>query len=365
MPYRDYPFDKKLSLTLQKQLDRWQLFAPCLGANVTVIDSVHGKWNAASGYADPDTKALMKVGGRFYIYSITKTFTAVRILQLAEAGTLDLDAPISSYLNNVSLPAGITVRRLLNHTSGVPSYTDLSDYTPSIRANPGKPWSYEHARRLTCTGKFDFEPGNGWHYSNTGYMLLARLIEVVTNQSLAHNMEEGVFAPLTLQSTYVAENIDKGSLVSGYCRYLNDEDAMENVIPRYHPGWCKTGLIVSTTEDTAKFFSRLFSSSLLNERSLVEMKSWVSSKVNPAPHTPPQPPFFRKPGYGLGLIIDPDWGYGRFFGHGGDGPGFTTMAIYLPDFHGRQVVLVVFTNTSMGGPPIYLTKDLLRVMKDA
>jgi len=357
--------DKNLSFALQRQLDRWQLFAPCLGTNVTVVDPLHGTWNAASGYMDPDTKAPMQASGRFYIYSITKTFTAVRVLQLVEAGAVDLDAPISAYLPDVPLPAGVTVRRMLNHTSGVPSYTDLPEYTPATRANSGEPWSYEHTRTLTCTGRLDFEPGQGWHYSNTGYMLLARMIEDVTNASFAHNMEQGIFRPLTLHDTYVAEEIDKGSLPPGYCRYLNDEGVIENVVPKYHPWWCKTGLIVSTTEETAKFFTHLFSGALLSDHSLMQMKSWVSSGDNVGRHVSPQPSFFRKPGYGLGLMIDPEWGYGGFFGHGGDGPGFTTTAFYLPDFFGRHVAIVVFTNTSMGGAPYYLVKDLLRVMTDA
>jgi D-alanyl-D-alanine carboxypeptidase len=307
----------------------------------------------------------MRTGGKFYIYSITKTFTAVRILQLTEAGALDLDAPISSYLRDTQLSDRITVRRLLNHTSGLPNYTELPEYMPATRASPGSPWSYEFTRDLTCAKALDFEPGAGWHYSNTGYMLLVRLMESVTGESFAQNMEVGIAQPLGLKSTYVAEEVDDGSLVPGYCRYLSDNQAMENVIPRYHPWWCKTGLIVSTTEETTSFLVRLFAGSLLRESSLAEMKTWVSADNGAKPVAPVMPPHFRKPGYGLGLMIDPDWGHGGFFGHGGDGPGYTTMAVYLPDFHGRHIALSVFTNTSLGGPPFYLIKDLLNVLADS
>jgi len=72
--------------------------------------------------------------------------------------------------------------------------------------------------------------------------------------------------------------------------------------------------------------------------------------------------FFQNPSYGLGLMIDPDWGHGGLFGHGGDGPGANTWAMHLPNFHGRKVTLVAFCNTTMGGHPLYLVKDLLRVL---
>ena len=350
--------NKVLSDTLQKQLERWQLFSPCLGANMTVDDSTHGTWTGANGYIDADTKVLMPVGAKCYIYSITKTFAAVRILQLIERSAFSLDDPIASCLPELSLPSEITIRRLLNHTSGVPSYTDLPEYSPATREKTSQPWSYQQVLSLTCSGKFDFTPGTGWHYSNTGYMLLRRLIESVTKQSFSCNIEEGIVRPLELRNTYVAESIDRGSVIPGYCRYLNSDEVLENVTPRYHPEWCKTGLIVSTTDDVAKFYGHLFSGSLLAKSSLTEMTRWVSSNGNTEP-------FFRRPGYGLGLMIDPDWGHGGLFGHGGDGPGFNTWAMHLPDFQDRRLTLAVFSNTSMGGHPFYLVKDILRVLKDA
>ena len=350
--------DENLAQTLQNQLDRWQLFAPCLGTNVTVIDSTHGTWNATSGYADPDTKAPLQAGGGFYIYSITKTFTAVRILQLVEMGSIDLDAPITAYLSDVSLPAGVTVRRLLNHTSGVPSYTDLPAYLPATQASPGRPWTYEYTRDITCQGALDFAPGAGWHYSNTGYMLLVRMMQQVTQQSLAQNLAQGIFEPLKLQDTYVAQDIDQGRLIPGYCRYMNDAELMENAIPHYHPGWCETGLIASTTTDTAEFFAQLFSGALVNENSLAAMRTGVSCAG-----TAGRSPSMQNPGYGLGLMLDQDWGYGGFFGHSGDGPGYTPLALVVPDVNGRRVALAIFTNTSMGGAPFYLAKDLLRVLQ--
>lgn len=264
-----------LSQALQDQLNLWQLFAPCLGANATVIDSAFGTWSAARGFAEVKTKALMPIGGLFYVYSITKTFTAIRVLQLAEQGAFSLDDPIMRHLRELALPSTVTIRRLLNHTSGLPSYTDLPTYAPAVRAQPSNPWSYDDTVALTCHGTFDFPPGEGWHYSNSGYMLLLLMIEAVTRQSFATNLEQGIIQPLKLQHTYVAEELDQGKLVPGYCRYLNEAEVMENVIPRYHPGWCKTGLVISTTEEVAQFYCALFEGRLISTMSLSTMTSWV------------------------------------------------------------------------------------------
>lgn len=346
---------------LQKQLDRWQLFARCPGSTVTLLDSMLGSWNGASGYANVDTMEPMPIGAQCYIYSITKTFTAIRILQLVETGAVILTDPITRYLPELSLPPTITVRRLLNHTSGVPSYTNLPAYLPANLAAPSKPWSFDEVLQLTCQGELDFVPGEGWSYSNTGYMLLHRLIEIATKENYAAAIAHGIIQPLGLQQTYAATKVDTGQLVPGYCTYLNKQYVMEDVTPHYHPGWCLTGLIVSTTAEIAQLYQALFNGQLVNASSLKEMTTWVPSGDPPRPDQIP-PPFFVKPSYGLGLMIDPGWGFGGLYGHGGDGPGFNTWAMYLPDFHGRPLTLVVFCNATMGGHPFRLTKNLLRTL---
>jgi D-alanyl-D-alanine carboxypeptidase len=348
--------DQQLSLALQHQYDRWQKFAPCLGSNVAILDGEHGSWSAATGYQEIKTCAPMPAGASFYIYSITKTFVAARVLQL----DIELDRPISAYLKGLGLegsrlPEGVTVRRLLNHTAGVPSYTALPDYLTATRDSPGQPWSRDEVIRRCCGGKLDFPPGDGWHYSNTGYMLLAQLIETIAGVTLSTAIADGILTPLGLDRTYVAEAVDQGLVTPGYARQLDPEERMVDVMPIYHPGWCLTGLMVSTVGDVARCFEILMSGGLLNPEQLTAMTAPVSTGGGAGW-------FFQNPSYGLGLMIDPDWGHGGLFGHGGDGPGANTWAMHLPNFHGRKVTLVAFCNTTMGGHPLYLVKDLLRVL---
>ena len=107
-------------------------------------------------------------------------------------------------------------------------------------------------------------------------MLLYEIIEAVNNKSFAEVLQEQVFSVLDLENTYVAHDVDtKGILTPGYCRYLNSELKIENVIPRYHPDWCATGLIVSTVEDVVKFFEAVFSGKLLDNQYLEEMQTLV------------------------------------------------------------------------------------------
>lgn len=347
--------DEGLNQALQRQLDRWQRFAPCLGSNAAIIDGRHGSWSGAAGWRDIDSDAPMPVGARFYIYSITKTFVAACLLRLGIA----LDRPVSACLRAPALPDGVTIRRLLNHTAGVPSYTDLADYLPATRRSPGRPWSPEEVIRRCCGGGLlDFRPGEGWHYSNTGYLLLSRVVETAAGAPLRAAIADGILTPLGLERTCLAEAVDNGLVTPGYTRQLSADDSMIDVVPIYHPGWCLTGLMVSTAEEVARFLAALMGGQVLDRSGLAAMTTPVATGADAGP-------FFQRPSYGLGLMIDPDWGHGGLFGHGGDGPGANTWAMHLPDFRGRAVTLVVFCNTTMGGHPFYLAKDFLRVLAEA
>ena len=106
-------------------------------------------------------------------------------MQLVEKELVNLNAPITTYLKDIQLPKEVTVKNLLNHTSGVPSYTDLPNYLSENRAKPSEPWSFEYVIKKTCSGELDFPASEKWHYSNTGYMLLLLIIESLTNNSFA------------------------------------------------------------------------------------------------------------------------------------------------------------------------------------
>jgi D-alanyl-D-alanine carboxypeptidase len=110
---------------------------------------------------------------RFPIYSITKTMTAVCALRLHEKGLLNLDELVTHWFPDLPLYRTMTVTHLLRHTSGIPDYGTIPDYHDAVSTTPYSPWSSEEFLEMTLGQGTRFEPGNGWSYSNTGYMLAA------------------------------------------------------------------------------------------------------------------------------------------------------------------------------------------------
>ncbi|WP_198266481.1 serine hydrolase domain-containing protein [sulfur-oxidizing endosymbiont of Gigantopelta aegis] len=360
---------------LQKTLEYWQYFAPCLGANVSIYDAKYTDWNSASGYSQLNPRLSLAPEQGFYIYSITKTFTAIVVMQLFKKALIQLNDPINKYLSEtvcpgIRLPDSIHIKHLLNHTSGIPNYTDLPAYVPATKHQSEKSWSFDKVIDLTCRGELDFEPGEGWQYSNTGYMLLLLMIEAVTKQSFASVIDEYIVQKIGLKNTYVAERVAEKvankssektaqvtSLTHGYSRDLSADASMQNITDVYDPWWCKTGLIVSTTQEVNQLYAALFNGQLVNKNSLALMMEATSTLHDASPH-------FNKPSYGFGLMIDPEAEHGGSYGHGGNGPGFNTWTVYYPDFYGRPIIISIFCNTSMGGHPLYLVKDFLRVLAE-
>ena len=229
-------------------------------------------------------------------------------------------------------------------------------YMPAVIESPSVSWTYDKVVELTCHGELDFEPGTSWKYTNTGYMLLLKIIETMTGETFAQTLRKHIFEPLGLKHTYVAEDIDNGTLVSGFSRELHPKTLMEDVIPKYHPGWCATGLIVSTTGEVVQFYGALFGGKLIGPQQLEAMRVTV-----PVGH---DAPFFVKPCYGLGVMIDLESEHGEKFAHGGQGPGYNTWVMHLLDFKGRRVTVSVFCNTSISSHPFNLINELLYVLDD-
>ena len=116
----------------------------------------------------------------FYIYSITKTFTATSVLMLAEQGQLRLDDAFSSYLRRDEVPASATIRQMLNHTAGLSDYGHRTEYQEAVSDSPSAPWSYDKLMKCGLQETPLFEAGTNWAYSNPAYALLKELIEHIS-----------------------------------------------------------------------------------------------------------------------------------------------------------------------------------------
>ncbi|MCU4967395.1 beta-lactamase family protein [Bacillus toyonensis] len=276
-------------------------------------------WGYAAGVADLSTKKPMKTDFRFRIASVTKTFTATVVLQLAGENRLKLDDSIEKWLPGVIQGNGydgnqITIRQRLNHTSGIVEYARSKEI--DFFTNTKKSFTAEELVKIGLSMPPEFAPGKGWSYSNTGYVLLGILIEKVTGNSYAEEIENRIIEPLELSNTFLPGN---SSVIPGtkHARgYLQPDGASElKDVTYYNPSiGSSAGDMISTADDLNKFFSSLLGGKLLKEQQLKQMLTTVPTGKEGID------------GYGLGIYETKLPNGVSIWGHSGGIPGFSTFA---------------------------------------
>ena len=262
-------------------------------------------WTGGSGFA-ADGVTPLDGNDPFAIASITKTFTATIVLQLAEEGRLELSQPVSELLPDLDLVSGVTVEQLLSHTSGVPDL--LAPMRPDMTATPNRSFTPDEV--LAHLGPAWFAPGTSWGYSNTNYLLLGMLVEAVTGNTLETELRQQLLAPLGLDAT--------GTLLT--------PDAPSLLPPAWASAFHGSGAMYSTAEDLLRWGNALYASSVLSAASRARMLD------------------FGDHGYGLGAQLI-DLGQGRMaYGHSGLLKGFISLLVRLPDQHLTLVVLATSTH---------------------
>lgn len=275
-------------------------------------------WSHAAGVADLNTKKPMKTDFRFRIGSVTKTFTATVVLQLAGESRLNLDDSIEKWLPGVIQGNGyddkqITIRQLLNHTSGIANYTRSEDFN---MMDTKRSYTAEELVKMGISMPLDFAPGKSWAYSNTGYVLLGILIEKITGNSYAEEIEKRIIEPLELSNTFLPGN---SSVIPGtkHARgYVQLDRASEpKDVTYYNPSMASSaGDMISTADDLNKFFSYLLGGKLLKEQQLKQMLTTVPTGVDELGDS------------GLGIFKMKLSNGESIWGHGGTIPGFLTFA---------------------------------------
>jgi D-alanyl-D-alanine carboxypeptidase len=274
-----------------------------------------------------------------YLWSITKTFYAVAALQAAEQGLLSLDDPATQYLSGLELDSKVTIRRLLNHTAGIPDYGDLPEYHAAVRSSPGQPWTTaEFLAKTMGTRGLSFVPGSRWAYSNIGYLILRQMIERIYTRPMATFLESSIFAPLGLAQTRLAETReDAGDLFPGWSTIFGPDDNPVDVSHNYHPGWVSHGTAVGSAGELATIFDQIFTGGLVSRASLEAMLDPV---IVPGDHW-----LFQEKAYGLGLLVDRRSPLGVIAGHTGEGPGYSTAVLHFSDLGGPTVTAVALANS--------------------
>ncbi|MFB9927977.1 serine hydrolase domain-containing protein [Amycolatopsis halotolerans] len=305
-----------------------------VGVSLQVRDE-RGVWAGSAGAAELGGSARPSTAGHVRIGSNTKTFTATLVLQLAAEGKVGLDAPVTSYLPEFGLDERITVRMLLQHTSGLFNFTGEvnADGTvalgiPMPYGPQGEEWlnhrftAYrpQELVELALARPARFEPGTGWSYSNTNYVLARLLVEKITGRPAAEETRLRIAEPLGLSGTLVPGDAEiPEPHAHAYYRH-EDGGARKTVdITRQDPSWVSAGGdMISTVQDLATFVSALLGGKLLPAELLAEMCA-------------PRPTGIPNMDYGLGVFVLTTETGGTVISHNGAQGGHAALMYSTPD----------------------------------
>ncbi len=291
------------------------------GAVVLIAQGDMVLYRKARGLADIELGVPLSADQIFRIASITKSFTAALLVQMAARGEVSLDALVARYLPDTALDPRITLRQLLNHTAGVSE----RDTVPQPPFGDGEVPVAEQVRRIAAR-PLAFEPGTAQRYSNAGYILLAAVIEKVTGQSWDEAMRTQLFAPLGLTGTAYDR---PGAIIAGRVNgYTSEKDALRNAEP-FNLSIPKTaGSLHSTAADLLRWMRALSQGKVVGTAGFAEMSRPALASVG------------TQERYGLGLYRWQVRGQDAI-GHTGQINGFASALFYLPT---EDMTIVVLAN---------------------
>jgi D-alanyl-D-alanine carboxypeptidase len=297
-------------------------------------------WQGAYGKAHLEGDVPMTACHQFRIASITKTFTAAMIMKYVEQGRLRLDQTIKDLLPELAektpYAAQITLKNLLNHTSGMYSLgsgnTKLSLWVANSPEKFAKYDPYWQLDEFVFSFKPYSAPGEVWSYNNANYLLLGLILEKTGGKNYANLLEEMILRPAQMSNTFVLETHSKQHLASGYSDYLKKGVLFNSYLYDQYAYETPYGGIVSNAEDLLKFGKFLFKGSLLAESTKQQMLEWAKLPACENGNCE----------YGLGIEL---WrlSAGEGYGHGGSLEGYNSTLLYIPS---KDTFLVFLANKS-------------------
>lgn len=312
------------------------------GAVVFVENPLVGNWTAAFGTSNLATNAPISADMHFRIGSITKTFTSTVILQLIDEGRLRLDDTIGKFRWGIPNGNQITIRQLLNMTSGLYNYSEDQDFVKMLNSelrgvNPGRVWTPRELLAIAFKHANYFAPGKGYHYSNTNYIILGQLIEQITGRAARLEIQRRIFAKLGMLHSVIPA-LNERTLPAPYTLGYTYESLIKQgqvaaaslkplEVTQVNPSWEGTaGDAISTLRDLKIWIKALVKGTLISPDLQKERLTFV----------PPETDGPRDVGYGLGIA-----NFGGFIGHNGALPGFQSFAAYSPV---QDTTVIVLTN---------------------
>jgi len=329
---------------LQLKLDEWHKAGKFPGATLGVVLANGQSFGLAVGFSDRESKTPMKPADRMLAGSTGKTFAAATALQLVKEGKIGLDDKVEKYFFGeawfLRMPNArdITVRQLMNHTSGLVRYEFKDQFTKDLTANPEKVWKPRELLAYLLDEKAPFEAGKGWDYSDTNYIVLGMIIEKVTGKKFYDEAIRRLVKPLKLVNTIPQDGLKLKGVVQGYAGSNNPfggKDAMIHdgkfaINPQFE--WTGGGW-ATTSADLGRWAKMMYEGKAYSPELLPQVLDGVAA-----------PMLGRESKYGLGVIIRRT-AAGTSYGHSGFFPGYMTDMMYFPE---QKIAVAVQVNTSVG-----------------
>jgi CubicO group peptidase (beta-lactamase class C family) len=328
---------KQENYSLTEKLD--SLFASWHDYSGVVLLADKGKpvYHKAFGFLNLETKTPADTSSIFELASVSKQFTAMVIMMVKEEGKLQYDDPIEKYIPGLPYP-GITIRHLLNHTSGLPDYQQIMD---------------QHWDKNKVAGNEDIisyliqyyparlaEPGEKYEYSNTGYVLLASIAEKASGKDFVEFCRERIFKPLNMTSTDIRSLDEKAAIKNFALGHLYVQEKQRYIRADSFPSsnytiWLGNrkgpGRISSTASDLLKWDRAVYTEKLINKETLKE--AFTPAKLNSDSIS----------NYGFGWDIESSPAFGKVVRHSGDNPGYKTHIIRYID---ADKTVILFSNNA-------------------
>ena len=332
-----------LRAKVQAKLDELHRNAEFPGATVGFI-LADGRFVAVStGLADVENKTPLQPTDKMLAGSIGKTYFAAVVMQLVQEGKLRLDEKIEKWFGRdpwfARLPNAreITVKMLMNHTSGLAEYYELKGFMDTLRSKPDLAFKPEILVECVLDSKPLFAAGQGWSYADTNYILVGMIVERITNKSLYGEVEKRILKPLKLTRTIPSNRRTLPGVITGYSmpnspfgfegRVIKDGKFIIN--PQFE--WAGGGF-ASTAEELARWAKALYEGRVFKPAMLAQMLEAVPAKTG------------RGDKYGLGVQVrQSNWG--ASYGHGGWFPGYLSEMEYFPE---HKVAIAIQVNTDAG-----------------
>lgn len=323
-----------------------------LNGNLLIAEKGKIIYNKSFGYANEETKQKLNENSIFELASCSKQFTAMAIMILKEKGKLKLEDTISKFIPELANYKNITVRNLVNHTSGLPDYMVLMDSLfdkSKIATNKDIIALFSKVQP-----KILFEPNTKYEYSNTGYALLASIIEKASGQTYADFLKNNIFKPLKMKQSFVYNRRFAPKKINNYALgYIYSDSLKKYILPDNLPetnmviwldGIVGDGCVNSTVNDLLKWDRALYTHKLLSKQGMEEL--FQVATLNDQ----------SKTNYGFGWIIEDNADFGKIVSHSGGWPGYAT---YISRHITNDKTIILLQNHENVSLPIKSIRNIL------